>query len=145
VEIGSHTRTHADLGDLTSETVLQQEIVGAKHDLEDMIGREVQYFAFPYGLPDDMSQEAFRVAYHAGYVGVCSAYGAYNFPGKDPFHIRRIHADPEFARFVNWMTLDRRKLKRREKFDPGDYRRAAAKETADKEGQRSENRPALAR
>ena len=41
---------------------------------------------------------AFRVAYEAGYDGVCSAYGGYNFPGDDPFHLRRIHADPEFIR-----------------------------------------------
>jgi hypothetical protein len=69
-----------------------------------------------------MSQEAFRVACAAGYRGVCSAYGAYNLPGGDPFHIRRIHADPEFVRFKNWMTFDPRKLRQRDSFDPGDYR-----------------------
>ena len=56
--------------------------------------REVRYFAFPYGLPENMSTEAFRIARGAGYRGVCSAYGGYNFPGDDPFHIRRFHADP---------------------------------------------------
>ena len=76
----------------------------------------------PYGTPDKMSQEAFRVACLAGYEGVCSAYGAYNFPGQDPFHIRRIHADLEFVRFKNWMTFDPRKLRQRDSFDPGDYR-----------------------
>jgi hypothetical protein len=46
---------------------------------------------------------------------VCSAYGAYNLPEQvsktwGPFHLRRIHADPEWVRFVNWMTFDPRKL-----------------------------------
>jgi peptidoglycan/xylan/chitin deacetylase (PgdA/CDA1 family) len=140
VEIGCHTRTHADLGYAAGENVLEQEIVEAKYDLEDMTGREIRYFAFPYGMPDNMSQEAFRVAFHAGYAGVCSAYGAYNRPGGDPFHIRRIHADPEFARFVNWMTLDRRKLKKREKFDPGNYRQSAAATTEDTGERRGEKR-----
>ena len=55
--------------------------------------REVRYFAFPYGQPANLCTAAFRIAYSAGYHGVCSAYGGYNFPGDDPFHLRRIHAD----------------------------------------------------
>ena len=53
---------------------------------------------------------------------MCSAYGGYNFPGDDPFHLRRFHADPEFIRFNNWMTVDPRKLRMHRDFDPGDYR-----------------------
>ena len=94
VEIGAHTRTHVDLGGSVTPAQLNDEIVGCKHELEDMLGREVRYFAFPYGLHENLSTEAFRVARGAGYRGVCSAYGGYNFPGDDPFHLRRIHADP---------------------------------------------------
>lgn len=123
IEVGSHSRTHAELSNAASSSEMQQEIVGSKHDLEDITGKEVRYLAVPYGVPESMSQEAFRVACAAGYAGVCSAYGGYNVPGDDPFHIRRIHADPEFVRFKNWMTLDPRKLRRRESFDPGDYQK----------------------
>ena len=49
-------------------------------------------------------------ALEAGFDGVCSAYGGYNFPGDDPFHLRRIHGDPETIRLKNWLTLDPRKL-----------------------------------
>lgn len=124
VEVGSHTRSHANLGATTNAGVLQQEIVGSKHDLEDLIGREVRYFAFPYGKPEDMCQEAFRIAHSAGYAGACSAYGAYNFPGGDAFHIRRIHSDREFVRFRNWLTFDPRKFRQVDAFDPGDYHAA---------------------
>ena len=64
------------------------------------------------------------MAYEAGYRGVCSAYGGYNFPGDDPFHLKRFHADEQFIRFKNWMTIDPRKLRMHEDFDPGDYRDA---------------------
>lgn len=136
VEIGSHTTSHASLGPATSENVLQHEIIGSKHELEDLIGREVRYFAFPFGMPGNLTTEAFRIAYAAGYAGVCSAYGAYNFPGGDPFHLRRIHGDPQFMRFKNWLTLDPRKLRRRDAFDPGKYQ---TEQPRNEEGEEREN------
>lgn len=48
----------------------------------------------------------------AGMVGYRSVYGAYNFPGDDPFHIRRIHGDSEFHLFRNWITCDENKVKK---------------------------------
>ncbi len=122
VEIGAHSRTHADLAKLTSEEALYDEIVGSKRDIEAFLDRPVHYFAFPFGLPENMSTDAFRVAFQAGFWGVCSAYGGYNLPGDDSFHLQRIHADPEWARFRNWLTIDPRKLRRKNQFKPGDYR-----------------------
>jgi peptidoglycan/xylan/chitin deacetylase (PgdA/CDA1 family) len=123
VEIGAHTRSHADLGRCLPPPALLHEIRGCKDELEDVIGGEVRYFAFPYGMPINMSAEAFRLAYVNGYRGVCTAYGGYNFPGDDAFHIRRFHADPAMSRFKNWLTVDRRKLRNPITFDPGSYRR----------------------
>jgi peptidoglycan/xylan/chitin deacetylase (PgdA/CDA1 family) len=122
VEIGSHTRSHVDLGRHLGEAKLIDEIAGSKRALEQAIGRTVRYFAFPYGLHANLSAEAFRVSFEAGYEGVCSAYGGYNFPGDDPFHLRRIHADPELIRLKNWLSLDPRKLAMQRDFDPGDFR-----------------------
>jgi len=122
VELGAHTRTHANLGPITDEALLQSEIAGSKRDLEQMIDRAVRYFAFPFGLHANLSQAAFRIAYQSGYWGVCSAYGGYNLAGDDPFHIHRIHGDPSWARFRNWLTCDPRKLRQIERFKPGDYR-----------------------
>jgi hypothetical protein len=69
-----------------------------------------------------MSTHAFRAAFQAGYRGVCSAYGGYNFPGEDAFHLCRFHGDPEMNRFRNWLHVDRRRANNRRNFDPGDYR-----------------------
>lgn len=122
VELGAHTRRHVDLGAVTDEATLHDEIVGSKRDLETLIGRAVRYFAFPYGLQANLSEAAFRVAFAAGYWGVCSAYGDYNLPGDDPFHIHRLHGDPSWARFCNALTVDVRKCRRDDRFKANNYR-----------------------
>ncbi len=110
IEIGAHTYTHADLGKLTDPDILQREIVTAGEMLADAIARPVRYFAFPFGKHRNLTPTAFRVAREAGYEAVCSAYGGYNFPGDDPFHLLRIAADPWTIRLKNWTTIDPRKL-----------------------------------
>lgn len=122
IEIGAHSRSHANLGAVTSLEDLTYEIAGSKHDLEAMLDKPVRYFAFPYGLHQNMTSAGFAVAYSAGFQGVCSAYGAYNMPGDDAFHIQRIHGDPQWPRFLNWMTVDPRKIYKQQPFEPGDYR-----------------------
>jgi len=125
IEIGAHNRNHVHLGALSHDQLVD-EIVGSKHDLEQALEREVRYFAVPYGQRADLRTAAFQIAYHAGYHGLCSAYGGYNTPGDDPFHLRRIHADCETARLKNWLTVDPRKLRHPLEFDPGDFRHDVA-------------------
>ena len=109
VEIGAHTRTHADLGQLHDPAKLTDEIVTAGEELQLAIGAPVRYFAFPFGMRENLNSEAFHLAHEAGYEAVCSAYGGYNFPGNDSFHLQRFHADPELIRLKNWVTVDPRK------------------------------------
>lgn len=115
VEIGAHTRTHADLGDPRNADRIEDELLGSIDDLEAWLGRRPRYFAFPYGLPENLSPAAMALARRAGIEGVCSAYGAYNLPehvsdSLGPFHLRRIHGDPDWQRFANWMTFDPRRM-----------------------------------
>ena len=105
IEIGAHSRTHVNLAELDT-AALFEEIVGSKQDLEAMVEQPVRYFACPYGQPKNLTAEAFQIAQQAGFAGVCSAYGGYNFPGGDPFHLERFHADPEFVRFKHWLSVD---------------------------------------
>jgi hypothetical protein len=53
------------------------------------------------------------MAYDAGYEAVCSAYGGFNFPGDDAFHLQRIHGDADMIRLKNWTTVDPRKKRTR--------------------------------
>ncbi len=48
MEIGSHTCTHADLTQL-STTDVQQELLKSKHDLENILQRDVTQFCYPFG------------------------------------------------------------------------------------------------
>ena len=110
IEIGAHTYTHPDLGRLTDEQRLEHEIAEAGQQLGDLLNRPVRYFAFPFGQRANLSSRAFRLAREAGYQAVCSAYGGYNFPGDDAFHLQRIAVDDEMIRLKNWVTVDPRKL-----------------------------------
>jgi hypothetical protein len=89
---------------------LHRELVVARQELQAAIGRPVRYFSFPFGLHANLSCVAFTLAGQSGYEAVCSAYGGYNFPGDDPFHIHRMPAVCEMLRLKNWLTADPRKL-----------------------------------
>lgn len=111
IEIGAHTYTHPDLGRIVDRSTLHYEVVSAGRHLEEALGRPVRYFAFPFGYAANLNRRAFEMAHRAGYEAVCSAYGGYNFPGDDPFHLRRIPANNQMIRLKNWTTVDPRKVR----------------------------------
>ncbi len=117
IEIGLHTRTHVDCSQVTDPAVLEDEIVTAAKDLSRLLDRPVRYFAFPYGLPAQLTQAAIGCVQRAGLRGFCSAFGGYNLVGQDTFHIRRFHGDEDFARFRNWLDFDTRKLRQTPRID----------------------------
>ncbi len=112
IDIGSHTYSHPDLGRTCRPEDIHREVVAVRADLERLVGRPVRHFAFPFGQPEHLSQPAMAAARQAGYRTACSAYGEYNFPDGDGFHIRRIPADASLLRLKNWVTIDPRKLRR---------------------------------
>lgn len=117
VEIGAHTRTHADLGRMHDPGQLQDEVVVAARELQATVEADIRFFAFPYGQHANLNAAAFALARAAGFEAVCSAYGGFNFPGDDAFHLQRIHADPDMLRLKNWLTVDPRK-RRVKRYDP---------------------------
>jgi len=117
VEIGVHTRTHANLGQITDVDQLRDEIVGSAEELVEAIDRPARYFAFPYGRLGNLNAAAFAIGKEYGYEGMCSAYGGFNFPGDDSFHLQRITVDELSIRVKNWVTLDPRKLRSVHRFE----------------------------
>lgn len=109
VEIGAHGYRHVNLGALVKPLELRREVAEAQEKLAAALGRSVHYFAFPYGQYENLSPLAFAIAKEAGYLGVCSAYGGFNLPGENPFHVQRIMVDESLIRLKNCVTLDRRK------------------------------------
>ncbi len=117
IDIGGHTRTHADLGKIADREALREEIAGGAAELESITSQSVRYFAFPFGQQVNLSQLAFDVARDAGMAAVCSAYGGFNFPGDDPFHLQRFAVDNDLVRLKNWCGVDPRKLRLHPRFD----------------------------
>ena len=67
-EIGSHTLTHPHLTDL-DDNQLKQEIIDSKHKLEDIVGKEVVSFSYPYG---DCDSRVISAVMDAGYKNAVS-------------------------------------------------------------------------
>lgn len=122
IDIGAHTRTHPNLGAIHDPARLADEVLGGRNELADWLGRPIPYFAFPFGQHENLNREVFRLCRKAGVAGVVSAYGGYNFPGDDPFHLQRIHGDPDMLRLANWLSVDPRKqsLVRRYEYQSGE-------------------------
>ena len=116
IEIGAHTRTHAHLGRLTDPDRRYDEIVAARDDLQQALGCPVTRFAVPFGQYEHLSDGVFRLCYENGFECIVSAYGGYNWPGGDPFHMQRIGADGPHLRLRNWTTVDPLKLLRIRRF-----------------------------
>ena len=113
IEIGAHSKSHANLAAIEDEEQLRDEIVGSAQLLEQWCRVPIRYFSFPYGLPANTSQKAVDVIREAGFAGFCTAYNAWNWPGSVGFHMRRCHADPGLQSLKNRLTLDPRKLQDR--------------------------------
>ena len=113
IEIGSHGWSHADLGAMHDERELYREVVTSGERLQQLLDRPVRYFAFPFGQYANLSPRAFELARQSGYEAVCSAYGGYNIPGGDAFHLQRIHAEESMIRLKNRVTIDPRRISTR--------------------------------
>jgi peptidoglycan/xylan/chitin deacetylase (PgdA/CDA1 family) len=86
VEIGSHTRSHPQLATLSGEA-LKEELAGAKRDIEEHLGREVDHFCYPYGnYNDDVKSEVIK----AGYRYAVVTQRGHVLKGSDPLALRRV-------------------------------------------------------
>lgn len=110
IEIAAHTRTHPDLGQVDCLQTVYDEIVLAKRELAQLLGRRVRYFAFPFGMKTNLNHAAAAMAKADGIDCVVSAYGGYNYFGDDTFHLQRCHGDPELIRLRNAVTFDPRQM-----------------------------------
>jgi peptidoglycan/xylan/chitin deacetylase (PgdA/CDA1 family) len=87
-EIGAHTVTHPILSQLP---VAKQraEIQESKKRLEDIIGRPVASFAYPYGALKDFTSDTVAVVRELGFTHACSNFPGLVFRGTDPFQLPR--------------------------------------------------------
>ena len=85
-EIGCHSMSHPYLTDL-DEQGLQREIVGAKLQLEHLLGKTVDHFSCPGGRHDSRVAETAR---RAGYLSVATSRTRANSVSTDRFALGRV-------------------------------------------------------
>jgi peptidoglycan/xylan/chitin deacetylase (PgdA/CDA1 family) len=88
VEVGSHTMTHPVLSALPCAQQ-RDEIQQSKTVLEEMLGRPVMSFAYPYGARSDYTAETVSLVREAGYDHACSNFEGLVQQDTDPWQMPR--------------------------------------------------------
>ncbi|HVV00691.1 MAG TPA: polysaccharide deacetylase family protein [Verrucomicrobiae bacterium] len=101
-EIGSHSLTHPWLTRIPIAGA-REEIFASKKKLEDLFGRRVDHFCYPYG---DCNEAIRDLAREAGYRTACTTRRGINEPPLDPFSLNRFTArypSRSWKSFKSWL------------------------------------------
>jgi peptidoglycan/xylan/chitin deacetylase (PgdA/CDA1 family) len=88
VEIGSHTLTHPNLASASSN-LAQKQINDSKRKLEELTGKPVITFAYPYG---SYNQKLIDLVKEASYTAAVSTKGGACQGQENLFYLSRIRA-----------------------------------------------------
>ena len=107
VHVGAHSATHAPLSAL-HVTAQRAEIAGSKARLEDIIGRSVTSFAYPFGGRADYTSTTVRLVREAGFALACSNIRGVVHSRSDEFQLPRMlvrnwDADTFASRLTEWL------------------------------------------
>ena len=104
-EIGSHTRSHADLGRQLGQAELEAEIQEDREQIEDWIGERIRWFAFPFGGPANISRQACNYLRQSGFKGSFTLVPQSFQPGQNLFGIGRdsLEADASNRLWSAWL------------------------------------------
>jgi peptidoglycan/xylan/chitin deacetylase (PgdA/CDA1 family) len=97
-DVGSHTRSHPWLTRL-SPAAAREEIAASRKQLEDLFGRTVRHFCYPYG---DWNPAVRDLVIEAGYATASTTEFGVNTAATDRFGLKRITARYQSLR---WRTL----------------------------------------
>jgi peptidoglycan/xylan/chitin deacetylase (PgdA/CDA1 family) len=86
MEIGSHTRTHANLTKLSAAEAYM-EIVKSKQELERLFDCEIRHFCYPFGQFEKDHSSAVK---EAGYASATTTHRGLIHNGDNPFTLRRV-------------------------------------------------------
>jgi peptidoglycan/xylan/chitin deacetylase (PgdA/CDA1 family) len=103
IHIGAHTRTHVSLSTVLLGR-LEEEVAGARADLERALGVQIRAFSYPNGKFDATTPV---VVERAGFLGACCSYPGVNDPATPRYVLRRteIRGTDSFFRFVLAVSL----------------------------------------
>jgi peptidoglycan/xylan/chitin deacetylase (PgdA/CDA1 family) len=89
IEVGAHSVTHPVLAQLPPERQ-REEVADSKRQLEEIVGRPVNSFAYPFGTSADFDETTVRLVREAGFARACANVAARLNRRTDPFRIPRV-------------------------------------------------------
>jgi peptidoglycan/xylan/chitin deacetylase (PgdA/CDA1 family) len=92
LSVGAHTISHSRLSQL-SESSQWTEISESKSILEQILGRPVYTFSYPFGGRNDYTDRTVEAVRAAGYRLACSNFEGTVGPKSDRFQLPRLHVE----------------------------------------------------
>ena len=86
--VGAHTVTHTSLAALAEEEQ-RWEITASKQHLEELLGRPVTFFAYPYGASEHFNRATTRLCREAGFARAVSTLPGQAHRWTDPWRLPR--------------------------------------------------------
>lgn len=88
VTIGAHSVSHASLSALT-EAEQAHELGASRRRLEELLGKPVEVFSYPFGTRSDYNAVTVRLCREAGFRKAATAFPGHCYRWTDPFQIPR--------------------------------------------------------
>jgi hypothetical protein len=89
VDAAAHSVTHPVLS-RCPVPVQEDEIRGSKTQLEEILGRPVSSFAYPYGFRSDYTARTVALVKRAGFACACAAFTDVVWRGSDRYQLPRV-------------------------------------------------------
>lgn len=96
LETGSHTSTHPNCENLTTDDEFENELKNSKNKLEKMLGYEISHFAYPAGSFND---KVINNVIKFGYKSALSVIPGFNDRNTDLYKLKRITVYEDFLLF----------------------------------------------
>jgi peptidoglycan/xylan/chitin deacetylase (PgdA/CDA1 family) len=87
--IGGHTVNHINLGAGAHRHELAREITADRARLQSITGKEVRYFAYPFGVYENPRVDLVALLKSAGYRGAVTTESGLNSSATDPYRLHR--------------------------------------------------------
>ncbi len=87
--VGGHTLNHCNLSDLRDGVQLRREILEDKLRLENITGKKVNYFAYPFGAYRNSEINLIEVLRESGYKAAVTTASGFNRVGSNPYLLHR--------------------------------------------------------
>ena len=97
--VGGHTVNHCNLAELRDRAQLGYEIAEDKMKLEKIIGRKIDYFAYPFGACKNLNLNLLDALRESGYKAAVTTVSGFNTANTDPY---LLHREITYASMPTW-------------------------------------------